>query len=90
MTGKEDYDTIPMLDLKLTQTTSVYDGTTPQTCSTVGSSNASYCNSDEEELSFETLAVSPFKKISKCQSIKYTKSPTIEMSVCTPQKRSAK
>jgi hypothetical protein len=88
MMGKEvGYDTVPMLDLKLTQTTSVYDQATPKTCSTVGSSAASYCNSDEEELSFETIIESsPFKKISKCQSIKYTTLPTIE----TPQKRQSK
>jgi hypothetical protein len=88
MMGKEvDYDTVPMLDLKLTQTTSIYDQATPKTCSTVASSAASYCNSDEEELSFEAyIESSPFKKISKCQSIKFTKSPTIETSF-TPQKR---
>jgi len=89
MMGKEvDHDTVPMLDLKLTQTSSMMDGATPKTCSTAGSSAASYCNSDEEELSFETFTESsPFKKsISKCQSIKYTKSTTIE----TPQKRNAK
>merc|ERR1712113_709657 len=78
------------LDLKLTQTTSLYDGATPKTCSTAGSSAASHYNSDEEELSFEAAVESPFRKISKTQSIKYNKSPTMEMGLCTPQKRSNK
>lgn len=91
MMGKDtEYDTVPMLDLKLTQTQSFLEQGTPKTCSTVGSSNGSYYNSDEEDLSFDAAVESPFKKISKCQSIKYHKCSTIETNLYTPQKRNAK
>ena len=83
MMGKE-IDQVPMLDLKLTHTKSIYGEATPKTCSTVGSSAGSYCNSDEEEVAFDQIVESPFKRISKCHSIKYQKTPTIDMNPVTP------
>jgi len=84
MMGKE-IDQVPMLDLKLTHTKSFYGEATPKTCSTVGSSAGSYCNSDEEEgATFESLSESPFKRLNKCQSIKYQKTPTIDLNPITP------
>jgi len=82
-------DQVPMLDLKLTHTQSAFGEATPKTCSTVGSSTGSYCNSDEEEVAYDQIP-SPFKKISKCQSIKYQKTPTLDMNPITPQKRNVK
>ena len=85
MAGKGfEKDQIPMLDLKLTQCQHGVDQGTPKTRSTAGSSAASFCNSDAEELSFDNIAefvpsVSA-KKISKCQSIKHHKACKIEES----------
>lgn len=88
--GKALSSQVPMLDLKLTQTKSVIGEATPKTCSTVGSSAGSYCNSDEEEVAFDHIVESPFKSISKCQSIKYQKTPTLDINPFTPQKRNVK
>jgi len=83
MSGKiTDNETIPMLDLKLTQCQQAVDQGTPKTRSTAGSSANSFCNSDAEDLCFDNISefvpsVSS-KKISKCQSIKHSKCSYME------------
>ena len=49
MGKNQEFDSIPMLDLTVTQTKSYLDSATPKTRSTNGSSQGSYCNSDEED-----------------------------------------